>query len=51
MTEHLTSLLIGIPILGALFLTFVPRQAVQTLRFGSVAVMLVELVLSFRLLE
>ncbi len=49
--EHLLSGLIAVPIAGAIGLLFFPRQAVNTIRTVSVVVMLVELVLSIRLLE
>ena len=51
MTAHLLSLLLAVPFLAGVCVLFVPRQNVQTLRRVALGAMLVELVISFGLLE
>jgi NADH-quinone oxidoreductase subunit M len=50
MSRHLLSILLLLPLFGALVVMFTPRQYLRTLRGFSVGVMLVEFVLSLRLL-
>ena len=50
MSRHLLSILLFLPLFGALVAMFTPRQYLRTLRGFSVGVMLVEFVLSLRLL-
>ncbi len=51
MSAHLLTLLVGVPLLAGLAVLFIPRQNVTTIRGFSVAAMLVDLLLSFGLLE
>lgn len=48
--SHILTLLVAVPLLGALFILFTPRQNVKLLRGASVGFMLVEFVLSLALL-
>jgi NADH-quinone oxidoreductase subunit M len=50
MSRHLLSILLLLPLFGALVVMFTPRQYLRTLRGFSVGVMLVEFLLSLRLL-
>jgi NADH-quinone oxidoreductase subunit M len=50
MSRYLLSILLLLPLFGALVVMFTPRQYLRTLRGFSVGVMLVEFVLSLRLL-
>ncbi len=50
MNERLLSALIVLPIAAAVIILFIPRRNVKTIRFGSVGAMLLELLLSLRLL-
>jgi len=50
MNGHLLTLLIVLPLLGSLVILFTPRQNVRTLRGISLFVMVVELIVSLRLL-
>jgi len=50
MSRYLLSILLFLPLLGALVIMFTPRQYLRTLRGFSVGVMLVEFALSLRLL-
>ncbi len=51
MNAHLLTLLITLPILAAFIVAFIPRQATGTLRTTAVVFMLVELFVSFSLLD
>ncbi|MBW2465171.1 MAG: NADH-quinone oxidoreductase subunit M, partial [Deltaproteobacteria bacterium] len=51
MNPHLLTLLITLPMLAAFIVAFLPRQATGTLRTTTVVFMLIELVLSFSLLD
>ncbi|NCQ60548.1 MAG: NADH-quinone oxidoreductase subunit M [Myxococcales bacterium] len=50
-SDHLLSLLLGVPALGAFVVFFMPRQWARALRLTSVGFMLAELGLSFSLLS
>ena len=51
MTEHLLTILLFLPLLGALTVGFMPRQWVQAIRGTSLAFMAIEFALSLRLLD
>jgi NADH-quinone oxidoreductase subunit M len=50
MSEHLLSLLVGLPLFAAIAVMFLPRQAVATVRGFTVAAMVAVFLLSLRLL-
>ena len=50
MSRYLLSILLFLPLLGALVIMFTPRQYLRTLRGFSVGVMLIEFAISLRLL-
>jgi NADH-quinone oxidoreductase subunit M len=51
MSAHLLSVLIGLPLFAGIAVMFLPRQNVETIRSFTVLSMLLELLLSFGLLE